>query len=63
MYIAWHLAYLGAAFISNSLWIAITVVPVLAFTHFADIRKEERFLEERFGEEYRQCKRRVRRYL
>ncbi|NIN51704.1 MAG: isoprenylcysteine carboxylmethyltransferase family protein, partial [Nitrososphaeria archaeon] len=36
---------------------------VLIGTHYYAIIKEERFLEREFGDEYREYKERVRRYL
>lgn len=63
MYVAWTLMYLGIGLISKSLWIIILLPIVLAFTHFFDVLREERFLEEEFGDEYLLYKRKVRRYL
>jgi protein-S-isoprenylcysteine O-methyltransferase Ste14 len=63
MYIAWSLLYMGIAMVANSLWMAALLPVVLAFTHFVDVRKEERFLEKQFGDEYLQYKGRVRRYF
>jgi protein-S-isoprenylcysteine O-methyltransferase Ste14 len=63
MYVAWTLMYVGISLIVNSLWIAALLPVVVTFTHYSDVRLEERFLEKEFGEEYLQYKRRVRRYL
>ena len=63
MYIAWTLMYLGIGLTANSLWIIALLPIVVAFTHFVDIRKEERFLEKQFGDGYLQYKGRVRRYF
>jgi protein-S-isoprenylcysteine O-methyltransferase Ste14 len=63
MYVAWSFLYWGIGLVANSLWI-VALFPVVAnYTHFVDIRKEERFLEEKFGDEYVEYKRKVRRYL
>ena len=63
MYIAWTLMYLGIGLAANSFWITALLPLVAAFTHFVDVRKEERFLEKQFANEYFQYKGRVRRYF
>jgi protein-S-isoprenylcysteine O-methyltransferase Ste14 len=63
MYLAWTLMYLGVGLVANSFWITALLPLVAAFTHFVDVRREERFLEAQFGEEYLQYKGRVRRYF
>ncbi len=63
MYIAWTLMVLGVGLAADSLWITALLPFVVAFTHFVDVRKEERLLERQFGAEYLQYKERVRRYL
>jgi protein-S-isoprenylcysteine O-methyltransferase Ste14 len=63
MYVAWTLMYLGVGLVANSLWIVALLPLVVAFTHFFDVRKEERFLEKTFGNEYIQYKGQVRRYF
>jgi protein-S-isoprenylcysteine O-methyltransferase Ste14 len=63
MYVAWTLLYLGIALTANAVWIAVLLPVVAAYTHLADVLKEERILQERFGDEYLQYKGRVRRYL
>lgn len=63
MYVGWTLLYAGIAFVINSVWILILLPVVLVFMHFVEIRKEERLLDEKFGDEYRQYRQRVRRYF
>ena len=63
MYLGWGLIYLGIGLAVNSAWILALFIPVVAYVHFVDIRKEERRLEEQFGDEYLEYQRRVRRYL
>jgi protein-S-isoprenylcysteine O-methyltransferase Ste14 len=63
MYVAWTLMYLGIGLTANSLWIIALLPIVVAFTHFVDVRREERFLEKQFGDEYLQYKGQVRRYF
>lgn len=63
MYVAWTLIYLGIALRRNSRWPLVFLPAVLGFTHFFVIRREEEQLEKVFGEEYRQYRGSVRRYL
>jgi protein-S-isoprenylcysteine O-methyltransferase Ste14 len=63
MYMAWTFMYLGIGLIANSPWIIALLPIVIAFTHFLDVRREERFLEMQFGDEYLQYKAQVRRYF
>ncbi len=63
MMIAWTLIYVGIALVANSVWIFALFALVILVTHFVDIPKEERFLENQFGDEYIEYRRRVRRYL
>ena len=63
MYLSLALVHTGAALLINSLW-AILVLPVAIF--FIDrcvVSREERYLERKFGEAYREYRRRVRRWL
>lgn len=62
MYVAWTCAYVGIAFIVNTGWPLLALPFVLLWTHI-EVRREERGLEARFGDEYRGYRRRVRRYL
>ena len=63
MYLAWTLTYLAITFLANTWWLVALIPVPLLITHFIYIRSEERQLEEKFGEEYRQYRARVRRYL
>lgn len=63
MYVALALLYLGAAFLANSLWVLLLLIPVLVFVRIAIIRKEEQYLERRFGDDYLAYKRKVPRWL
>ena len=62
MYVAWTLMLLGTGLVPNSLWIIAPLPAVAAFIHF-DIKREERFLEEKFGDEYLRYKKQVPRYF
>ena len=63
MYVAWTLIYLAVTLLLNTGWLVILFPVSLLIIHFYDVRREERFLEQKFGEEYRQYRARVRRYL
>jgi len=55
--------YLGISLLFNALWPLLLVVPLLVVTHYGIIRREERYLETKFGDPYRTYKTRVRRWL
>jgi protein-S-isoprenylcysteine O-methyltransferase Ste14 len=63
IYVGLTLIYLGLAGACNTWWAFIVLVPVLAIMHLGVVRREERYLEKKFGEPYRQFCSRVRRYL
>ena len=63
MMLAWTHIYVGIALVANSVWIVALLALVILFTHFVDIPNEEQFLENQFGNEYVEYRRRVRRYL
>lgn len=53
----------GLAFFWNALWPVVFLAPTLVVVDRVIIRREERYLEEKFGETYRCFRRRVRRWL
>ncbi len=53
----------GIGFLVNSLWVLIMVVPAVTVIHFGVIKREERYLEAKFGDEYREYKATVRRWV
>lgn len=63
MYVGWALICLGIACVVNSIWIMIIFPGAGVYHHFVDVRKEETFLEQRFGARYREYRKNVRRYL
>lgn len=62
-YLALTLLYVGIAITADSIWILVLLIPALAILHTGVILREERYLEQKFGEEYLTYKRRVRRWL
>jgi len=63
IYVANAVVYLGLALILNTLWPIFLFVPMLIVLDWGIIRREERYLEAKFGETYLDYKRRVRRWL
>lgn len=63
LYIGLTTIYLGIALSTGVLWLLVTLAPVLAMTNWKIVRREEQFLEAKFGETYRAYKARVRRWV
>jgi protein-S-isoprenylcysteine O-methyltransferase Ste14 len=63
IYLAFSLFQLGIAIWLNSPWLLATLVVAVALMDFVVIRKEERYLERRFGADYLDYKACVRRWL
>ncbi len=59
-YVSLTLLYGGIACLVNSLWVLLMVVPTVTVMHFGVIKREERYLEAKFGDEYREYKTTVR---
>jgi len=62
-YVALTLLYLGLGFFFGSIWVLILVVPTLVLMDYGVIRREEQYLETKFGEEYARYKGSVRRWF
>ena len=62
-YLSLTLLYVGLAFVVGSLWVLLLVVPAVAVTHWGVVMREERYLESKFGEEYRRYAQTVRRWI
>ena len=63
IYIALSLIYAGIGLAWDNLWVLGLLVPVLAVIRYGVISAEERYLEDKFGEEYRRYQASVRRWL
>jgi protein-S-isoprenylcysteine O-methyltransferase Ste14 len=63
LYIGLTLLYLGLTLAFNTWWGAVLVVPLLIIMSVGVVGREERYLEKKFGDEYRAYKARVRRWL
>jgi protein-S-isoprenylcysteine O-methyltransferase Ste14 len=63
IYLAFSLLQLGIAIWGNSLWLLATLVVAVALIHYVVIPREEEYLERKFGAEYLDYRRTVRRWL
>jgi len=63
LYLALMLVYFGLSMIVNTGWGAPVLIPLLTIMHWGVILREERYLEKKLGESYRQYRSKVRRYL
>ena len=63
MYVSLTLMLLGIGLTANVWWILVMVVPVLVVMHVGVIFREERYLEQKFGQVYRDYRVSVRRWL
>jgi protein-S-isoprenylcysteine O-methyltransferase Ste14 len=62
-YLGMALVYVGIALLASALWVLLPLPVVLAVIDTGVIRREERYLERRFGAEYVAYKRGVRRWI
>ena len=63
MYLAMLLLYIGIALLFDIVWSLVLIPLIMYLVVRLVIRREERYLEAKFGEEYRQYKGRVRRWI
>lgn len=63
LYLALALIYLGIAIAAESVWAIVLIVPALFVIRYAVIGREERYLEAKFGDDYRRYKVAVRRWI
>ena len=63
MYLGMTLVYLGITASVGGLWMAVLLLPVLVVMHYGVIAREERYLEAKFGDAYRDYKASVRRWF
>ena len=63
MYLGLVLMTVGFALVMNSMWLILLAVPVMLALRNLVIVHEERYLEEKFGDDYRAYLKRVRRWL
>ena len=63
MYLSMTIVYLGVALMIQSAWSLLLLPLVVAFIQTQVIRREEAYMERRFGAEYVRFKREVRRWI
>jgi len=63
IYLAFSLLHMGIAIWVNSLWLVATLVASVAVMAWVVIPREEQYLERRFGAEYVEYKKSVRRWV
>lgn len=63
LYTALTIIYLGVALSTGVLWLCFTLAPALVVVHWKIVRREEQYLQAKFGERYYSYKARVRRWL
>ena len=63
LYISMSLLHAGVALFANALWPLLFLAPTLVAIRYFVIAREERYLLQRFGAEYENYCRRVRRWL
>ena len=63
IYIGFSVITISVGILSNSLWILLSFIPSVIIIYFIAIKKEEAYLEIKFGEEYIRYKEHTRRWL
>jgi len=63
IYLAMGLIVLGASIWLNSLWILFSLVFIIPVIETGVIRREEKYLEKKFGQRYQEYKAKVRRWV
>ncbi len=63
VYVGLTAVYLGLIVVFDIVWGFFFLIPLLASVHFLVIMREEDYLEEKFGQKYRDYKKSVRRWL
>ncbi len=63
IYLAFTLLQLGIGLWTGNGWLIVLLIPTLALIFLGVVAREERYLTERFGEDYLRYRRSVRRWL
>jgi protein-S-isoprenylcysteine O-methyltransferase Ste14 len=63
IYVGLFLIYVGVGLAVRSVWALILTLPLAITIRYGVVAREEAYLERRFGDVYRDYKRRVRRWL
>jgi protein-S-isoprenylcysteine O-methyltransferase Ste14 len=62
-YLGMALAYAGIGIVSGAVWVLVLLLPVLLLMNHGVIRREERYLERKFGDEYLRYRHQTRRWI
>jgi protein-S-isoprenylcysteine O-methyltransferase Ste14 len=63
IYLGMFLVYGGIGIAARSPWTLVLMLPLAITIRYGVVAREEAYLERRFGDAYRDCKARVRRWL
>jgi protein-S-isoprenylcysteine O-methyltransferase Ste14 len=63
IYLSFTLLYIGIGIWINSAWLLAMLIPTLVVISYGVIAREERYLAQKFGDEYLRYKASVRRWL
>jgi protein-S-isoprenylcysteine O-methyltransferase Ste14 len=63
IYVAFLFVVLATAVAANNAWLLLSIVALFVILQFGTIRAEERYLSDKFGAEYDDYRRRVRRWI
>ena len=63
IYVGMFLLYAGIGVAARSPWVLVLALPLVVILRYVVVAREEAYLERRFGDEYRDYKARVRRWL
>ena len=63
IYVGMFLLYTGIGIAARSPWVLVLALPLVVILRYGVVAREERYLEQRFGDAYRDYKARVRRWL
>jgi len=53
LYVAVTALYLACAWMTRVEWALVLVIPLALIVHYGIVRREERYLEQKFGDDYR----------
>ncbi len=63
IYLSFTLLQLGIGLWANNAWVMAMLVPTLVLMSYGVIAREERYMEQKFGDEYRRYQAAVRRWI
>ncbi len=63
MYVGMTLNIIGVGLLLGNLWVVLMAALFLVVVHYTSVLPEEAYLDEKFGEPYREYRKQVRRYL